>query len=144
MDIAAMHARMAAMMSAEGLAFAPQSRLYNTRLAQELGAWAEREGHRGMHDALFRAYFVDGVDLGQKDALVAVAAGEGLDPDAARRVLDERTMRDAVDSDWRRARAMGITGVPTFVVGRRGVVGAQPYETLEQLVRSAGAVKRTA
>ncbi len=142
MDIEAMQARMAALMAAEGLPFSPQARLYNTRLAQELGAWAERQGRPGIHDALFRAYFVDGVDIGRKDALVSLAAREGLDGDAARRVLDDRTMRDTVDGDWRRARSLGITGVPTFVVGRRGVVGAQPYDVLEKLVREAGALPR--
>ncbi|MGH8722840.1 MAG: DsbA family protein, partial [Burkholderiales bacterium] len=34
-----------------------------------------------------------------------------------------------------KSRAYGITGVPTFVAGGHGVVGAQPYEALEQLVR---------
>jgi predicted DsbA family dithiol-disulfide isomerase len=44
-------------------------------------------------------------------------------------------MRKAVDADWARSRALGVTGVPTFVIGRKAVVGAQPYEVLEQLVR---------
>jgi predicted DsbA family dithiol-disulfide isomerase len=39
---------------------------------------------------------------------------------------------------------MGITGVPTFVAAGRGVVGAQPYEVLERLVRAAGAKSRGA
>jgi predicted DsbA family dithiol-disulfide isomerase len=50
-------------------------------------------------------------------------------------VLEKRTFKAAVDADWKLARQYGITGVPTFVVGRHGVVGAQPYEVLEQLVR---------
>ena len=58
----------------------------------------------------------------------------GLPIDAAREVLEKRTYRAAVDADWKLSREYGITGVPTFVVGRRGVVGAQPYEALEQLV----------
>ena len=49
-------------------------------------------------------------------------------------MLEKRTYRAAVDADWKLSREYGITGVPTFVVGRRGVVGAQPYEALEQLV----------
>jgi predicted DsbA family dithiol-disulfide isomerase len=54
-------------------------------------------------------------------------------------VLEERTFREAVDADWELSRRYGITGVPTFVAGRYGVVGAQPYEALEQLVRKAAA-----
>jgi predicted DsbA family dithiol-disulfide isomerase len=52
-------------------------------------------------------------------------------------VLEKRTFKAAVDEDWKLSRQIGVTGVPTFVAGRRGVVGAQPYETLEELVRRA-------
>jgi predicted DsbA family dithiol-disulfide isomerase len=54
-------------------------------------------------------------------------------------VLEQRTFKDAVDADWELSREYGITGVPTFVAGRYAVVGAQPYEVLEQLVRKAAA-----
>jgi predicted DsbA family dithiol-disulfide isomerase len=47
-----------------------------------------------------------------------------------------------VDRDWERSRALGITGVPTYVAGRQGVVGAQPYEVLVDLVTRAGARRR--
>jgi predicted DsbA family dithiol-disulfide isomerase len=43
-----------------------------------------------------------------------------------------------VDVDWERSRALGITGVPTFVVGQRGVVGFQPYEALERFLIDCG------
>ena len=61
----------------------------------------------------------------------------GLSIDGAREVLEKRTQREAVDEDWKLSRQYGITGVPTFVVGGYGVVGAQPYEALEALVRQA-------
>jgi predicted DsbA family dithiol-disulfide isomerase len=69
--------------------------------------------------------------------LLDVAERVGLSREAAREVLEKRTFKDAVDADWDLARQYGITGVPTFVAGRHGVVGAQPYETLEALVRRA-------
>ena len=52
-------------------------------------------------------------------------------------MVETRTFKGAVDADWNLSRQYGITGVPTFVAGRRSVVGAQPYEALEQLVRKA-------
>jgi predicted DsbA family dithiol-disulfide isomerase len=58
-------------------------------------------------------------------------------------VLIERHFKDAVDADWQRSRAFGITGVPTFVANGRGVVGAQPYEVLERLLVLAGAAPRS-
>ena len=66
--------------------------------------------------------------------MLDIVKSVGLSVEAAREVLDKRTFKDAVDEDWKLSREYGITGVPTFVVGRHGVVGAQPYEALEQLV----------
>jgi predicted DsbA family dithiol-disulfide isomerase len=51
-------------------------------------------------------------------------------------------MASAVDADWARARSIGVTGVPTYVANRMGVVGAQPYEALEALAERAGARRR--
>jgi predicted DsbA family dithiol-disulfide isomerase len=137
-----MAARMKGLMDAEGLPYVRGERVYNSRLAQELAKLAEREGKHGIHDALFRAYFVDGVNLADVGALVAVAERAGLPGDEARQALEQRTFRAAVDADWARARALGVTGVPTFVAAGRGVVGAQPYEVLETLVQRAGAPRR--
>ena len=53
-----------------------------------------------------------------------------------------RTFREAVDADWDRSLALGVTAVPTFIVAGRRAVGFQPYETLAQLVRSSGVTKR--
>ena len=102
--------------------------------------WADTQpGGDAIHDALFRAYFVDGVNIGDVDSLVAIAKSIGLSPEAAREVLDKRTHKEAVDADWEKSHAYGVTGVPTFVAGRHGVVGAQPYEALVQLVSAAKA-----
>ncbi|MBI1957943.1 MAG: DsbA family protein [Candidatus Rokubacteria bacterium] len=69
--------------------------------------------------------------------LLEIGQQAGLSADGAREVLEERTFKDAVDPDWNLSRQYGITGVPTYVAGRYGAVGAQPYEALEQLVRKA-------
>jgi predicted DsbA family dithiol-disulfide isomerase len=140
-DIPAAHARMKKLMDAEGLPFHPQDRTYNSRLAQELGKWGGAQAPR-LHDALYRAHFAEGKDIYRTGRLLDIAREQGLDPAEAERVLADRTYRDAVDQDWARARELGVTGVPTFVTGEARVVGAQPYEVLEALVRSAGARPR--
>lgn len=138
LDLDAMHASMKQRMDAEGLPYAKRNMTYNSRLAQELAKWADSKGAHAIHDALYRAYFVDGRNISDPAALVAIAESVGLDGGEAARSLEARTFSDAVDADWSKARHLGITGVPTFVIGDQGVVGAQPYEVLEELVRRAG------
>jgi predicted DsbA family dithiol-disulfide isomerase len=137
-DVRAMHEQMKARMAAEGLPYGERTMTYNSRLAQELGKWADTQpGGEAMHDALFRAYFVEARDISRPAVLLDVAERVGLPAASAREVLERRTFKDAVDADWALSRRYGITGVPTFVAGPYGVVGAQPYEALEELVRKA-------
>jgi len=142
-DIEAAQERLAGLMRDEGLPYAVRSRTYNSRLAQELAKWAETrpEGPR-IHDALFKAYFVDGVNLADAERLVEVATSIGLPAQEAREALESRLYRESVDRDWMRSAELGVTGVPTFVMSGRGLVGAQPYPVLEELVLAAGARRR--
>jgi predicted DsbA family dithiol-disulfide isomerase len=143
LDIEAMHARMKALMDAEGLPYGVRTHTYNSRLAQELAKWAETQPDSdGIHEALFRGYFVGGLNISRIDVLLEVVRSLNLPEKAARESLEKRTFKDAVDADWAKAREYGVTGVPTFVSGGHAVVGAQPYETLERFVRRMGAEPR--
>lgn len=137
-DVAKRQAEMRARMAAEGLPYGERKMTFNSRLAQELGTWADtRPGGDAIHDAIFKAYFVDGRNIGDPGVLVEIAASVGLSAAEAREVIEKRTFKAAVDEDWAKSREYGVTGVPTFIAGGYGVVGAQPYEALEQLVRQA-------
>jgi len=137
-DIPKMQAQMRARMEAEGLPYGTRTMTYNSRLAQELGAWADSQpGGEAIHDALFRAYFVEARNIGDPEVLVEIAQSVGLPADEARAVLEQRSHKDAIDADWNKSRQYGVSGVPTFVAGGHGVVGAQPYEALEELVKLA-------
>ncbi len=142
-DRSAMQARMQGLMAEEGLPYGERTHTYNSRLAQELGKWADTQAHgAAFHDAMFHAYFVAGKNIADVDTLAQIAESVGLAAADARDVLTERRFQTAVDADWQRARDFGITGVPTFVANSRGVVGAQPYEVLERLLVVAGATPR--
>jgi len=142
-DPEAMYQRMKGLMDAEGLPYGRRTHTYNSRLAQELGKWADTQaGGEAIHDKLYKAYFVDAKNIGDIDVLVDIAASVGLGAAEARAVLEERRFKDEVDADWAKSHAYGVTGVPTFVAARYGVVGAQPYDVLEQLVERAGAPRR--
>ncbi len=126
-----------------GLPFGDRTMTYNSRLAQELAKWAACEGcEKIYHTAVFEAYFADGLNIGDPKTLIALAEGIGLPADGAERVIKERTYRDAVDKDWARSIQMGVTAVPTFVFGGRGVVGAQPLHVLENMLDRGGVARR--
>jgi predicted DsbA family dithiol-disulfide isomerase len=91
---------------------------------------------------MYRAYFVDGLNVALIDNLMTIVRQLCLTEDEALDVLKARRFREAVDADWGRCRSLGVTAVPTFVVGNKGIVGAQPYEALEKLAVEGGAVKR--
>ena len=146
--VAEKNARMRGVMAADGLPFNDRSHTYNSRLAQEVGKWAETQpGGGAIHDGFFKAYFVDRRNIGDVDVILDVVREAGLDVEAARKVIEERTFKDAVDADWQKSHRYGVTGVPTFVAADadgqlRGVTGAQPYEVLEQLMAAVGATRR--
>ena len=135
-DIEAMKQRMSALMTEENLAYGNRSHTYNSRLAQELAKWGEslQEGE-ALNLKLFEAYFEEGRNLAELVVLLEVAETAGLDRDADEEMIRKRSFRDAVDADWKRAHELGVTGVPTFVSGNRGLVGAQPYEAMVQLIQ---------
>jgi len=142
-DRKAMNAQMKARMDAEGLPYGERTMTYNSRLAQEVGKWADTQpGGEAIHDAMFRAYFVEARNIGDPEVILDIVKQVGLPVDEAREVIEKRTFKDAVDEDWALSRQLGVTGVPTFVAGRYGVVGAQPYETLERLVERAAAEEK--
>ncbi|BCJ43643.1 polyketide synthase [Actinoplanes ianthinogenes] len=99
----------------------------NTFAAHRLIAWAAGQDRQAdMLDALQRAHFTDGVDIGSLPALAEVAASIGLDPAAALAYLESEAGTSAVQVDLTEARELGITSVPTFVIdGKYAVQGAQ-------------------
>lgn len=125
-----------------GLPLGERKKTYNSRLAQELAKWAESKGKGDeFHEAVFRAYFVDGKNIGKVNEIVDLTKSIGLSDTEATSVLELRTFKVAVDSDWSRSRALGITGVPTFLVDHHAAVGFQPYKDLEQFLINSGAKK---
>ena len=126
-----------------GLPLGERKKTYNSRLAQELAKWAESKGKGDpYHEAIFRAYFVDGKNIGKVEELVHLTKSIGLPEKEAESVLELRTFKEAVDADWARCRDLGVTGVPTFLIDHQAVVGAQPYEVLEELLRTCGVKRR--
>jgi len=142
-NVPAAQKRIAQLMHAEGLPYGNRTMTYNSRLAQELGAWAETQpdGQR-IHNALYQAYFVRNTNLADTAELLQIVAALDFPVDETRQVLTARTFAPAVDLCWSRAQSLGITSVPTFVCGQNGIAGAVDYQQLEPFVVRAGARPR--
>ncbi len=126
-----------------GLPFRGSDKIYNSRLAQELGLWSESK-NRGdkFHAAIFKAYFVDSKNIASIPVLVELASSVELPADEAAEILRTRAFKAAVDADWALSKEKSITAVPTFVLNQDRVVGAQPYEALELLMEANGIKRR--
>jgi predicted DsbA family dithiol-disulfide isomerase len=128
-------ARVAAEGEGEGIAFAFErmERTPNTVAAHELIDLAQRQGRGGpVVDALFRAYFEEARDIGDAAVLAQIAADAGVGgwPQQA----EGKTVA-ALEED---VRNLGISAVPTFILGRKlGVSGAHPPEALAHAIRDA-------
>ena len=123
--------------------FRQRDRIPNTRRALALAEVAREEGRlepyrqRAMH-----AHWRDGLDLENDEDLRTIAADAGLSEDAVERSKDAKYL-ERIDSIREEASAIGVRGIPTFVIGRNGFSGAQPYEVFAELAERAGAKRRT-
>ena len=113
----------------EGIAFAFERmpRTPNTFASHRVVRFAAREGRQDETvEALFRAVFMNGRDIGDFETLVDVGAECGIDPVALAEHLAGAEEADALRAEEERSRRMGVTGVPFFIIGGRyAVTGAQ-------------------
>jgi predicted DsbA family dithiol-disulfide isomerase len=111
----------------------------NTLDAHRLIRWAASAGMQGpIVDRLFKAYFVEGRDIGDRGALIEIAGECGLDPDLVETLLADGADVDLVRQEIEQAQAMGVSGVPFFIfAGRLGVPGAQEPSVLRRAMAEA-------
>lgn len=103
----------------------------NTHRAHELSHFAKEHGRQhAVVRRLFQAYFTDGVNVGDLDALADIAQEIGLDRESAFEALSSGRYASAVDDDLAQASQIGVSGVPFFVFNMKyAVSGAQPVES---------------
>jgi predicted DsbA family dithiol-disulfide isomerase len=109
----------------------------NTFAGHRLLWWAKDKGLQDMlADALFRAYFTEGLDIGKNEVLAKVAANAGLSEEDARRFLESDQGRDEVLEEEREGLRRGLNGVPFFVInGIPTFSGAQRPDTFVKTFR---------
>lgn len=116
--------------------FEAMERTPNTMDAHRLIHWAGIEGRQtAAVSALFKAYFVDARDIGSAEVLADIADGIEMDASVVGRLLETDADLDDISERDAHSRSMGISSVPTFIVGgRHAVPGAQPPELWAQVI----------
>ncbi|MDB4879221.1 MAG: oxidoreductase [Gemmatimonadetes bacterium] len=140
-----MNARMTAAAAGEGLEFHfDRVRVGNTFDAHRLVHLAHAQGKQdAMKERLMRAYLTEGLAIGTAPVLQQLGEDVGLDASQVRTTLAGDAYAAEVRTDESRARQLGITGVPFFVIdGRYGVSGAQSPEVLLGALEQAWAESR--
>ncbi len=129
---AQLDAQMAELGRQEGIdfAFGRMMRTPSTRRAHMLIAAASQHGRADpVVDALFRAYFEEGRDVGDPDILRQIGVAAGLEREIVDDALASEQLRQMVEAVEQQAAEMQVAGVPFFIVDRKWAVsGAQPTE----------------
>jgi predicted DsbA family dithiol-disulfide isomerase len=139
-----MQGRMQAIAGELGIEYHPgrQTRMPSTRRAHMLLAASAGLGvQMPLKEALLRAYFAEGRDIGAPQVLEELAAPLGIDASQVQKILSDAELRSAVGRHAEEARRMGVNGVPTFVFDRRlGFSGAQEVPVFTQALEQAAAM----
>jgi predicted DsbA family dithiol-disulfide isomerase len=138
-------AEVAAEGAGEGIAFAFEriQRTPNTFAAHQLIDLAQQEGVGGeVVEALFSAYFIEALDIGEREVLAGIGEKAGLEGALIKARWADKVEAARVAREERSMRELGISGVPTFIIADRyAVSGAQPPQVLVDAVREAAGLE---
>lgn len=120
-----------------GVRFASQPLMSNSREVMEGGEFAkENNRYDTYHDAVFRAFFTDCLDIGDRAVILNIARTVGLDADELNTALDGGIYLPRLRETTRKAKTRGISSAPTFIVDGYGTItGAQPIDTFRTILR---------
>ena len=121
-----------------GVTFKLTDKLPNSRMALYLSEFARKKGKFDeFHKLIFDSYWKDGKDIGDQALLLDLADSLGFDRSEVLEYIDSEEPFKELKISLNKLRKYGINGVPTFIIGDRIVVGAQPYEVFEKIIRKA-------
>ena len=111
----------------------------NSRQALLLAEAAKQAGRMvfyRLHEALFDGFFRRGLNIGERAVLCNLAADAGMPQDLTSAAWTEPVYQRRLDLNLQRAAQLGVTGVPTYVLGGRLLSGAVDETTLREMARS--------
>ena len=125
-------------MKKEKLDYSYREFTYNSRLAQELGFWAEiKHKNIDIHDKIYEAYFKFKLNINDKDILLDIVSNLNLPKNEANDVLSKRTYKIEIDKHWQISYKIGVTGVPTYMLNKNYLVGAQDEKNFKSFFNIA-------
>ncbi|MGE0681490.1 MAG: DsbA family protein, partial [Candidatus Binatia bacterium] len=121
-----------------GLEMRQPSVLTNSLMALEATEYAKDEGKASeFSQAVYRAYFQDQHNIGDLEVVLGIARQVGLDPMLVQEHLQAGTYSERIKTAHQEARALGVSGVPTFIVGPAQIVGAQSPDVFINMLNRA-------
>jgi predicted DsbA family dithiol-disulfide isomerase len=130
--------RITAMAEAEGLPIKPPSVFTSSHAALAACEFAREKGDAEEMEALiYRAYFVDGLNIGDPSLIAWLAARAGFDEGEVTEAIRSPRYAMKLKNNALAAHQRGVGGVPTFFIGDYPLVGAQSSEVMRQILRRA-------
>jgi predicted DsbA family dithiol-disulfide isomerase len=115
--------------------FAQVEKMPNTIKSHQFIALVPQEKQQAAVDAIYKAYFEDGKDIGDIQVLLQIAKQLDIDHDDLSVQLQSKAGLEQVEGDFEFASKVGITGVPFFIVNNKyALTGAQPASTFLQVL----------
>ncbi|MFW9877105.1 MAG: DsbA family protein [Candidatus Thorarchaeota archaeon] len=119
----------------DGLKLNFAEKLPNSRLALYISEFARKKGKfEEFHKLVLEAYWLEGKDIGDKSLLLEIAESVGLNKSDIEDYLNTDEPLKAVQQSLKELRSYGINGVPSFIIGDKLIVGAQPYEIFKKAI----------
>jgi predicted DsbA family dithiol-disulfide isomerase len=111
--------------------------LANSKLSLAANEFAKEKGKfNEFHEAIFKANFEDGENIGDINVLLTIAQNIGLNKKELSQYLKDQENLNAIDESSAQAKKLGITGVPSFIINNKMVVGAQSSEVLKEFIEN--------
>ena len=123
-----------------GVRFGPQPLMSNSRMAMQGGEFAKEHGkYDAYHEAVFRTFFTNCKDIGDRSVILELAKNVGLDAVALDTALENNNYLPCLQATTAKAKANGFSAAPTFVIDGYGAIsGAQPMDRFRKIVSSLG------
>jgi len=124
--------------------FSKREKYYNTQKAHQLMHWSEQFNKQTeLNERLIKAYFADGQDISNTDALLDIAVQVGLDRVSTENVLSSTQLMEPLDRKIERQKAFNIQSIPAFILDEKILIsGSQSVAFFEDICQKSAKKKR--